>query len=129
MKAADLPAAWNEKYQKYLGVTPPNDAAGRIAGHALERGAIGYFPTYALGNLYAAQFFDQAKSDLGDMDAMFRRGDFQPLREWLREKIHSQGHRYTAAELVRRVTGRPLSHEPLMAQLRRKFYILYGINS
>ena len=92
-------------------------------------GLIGYFPTYALGNLYAAQFFDQAKSDFGDMDAMFRRGDFQPLREWLRKRSTAKGIAIRPPSWCGAVTGRPLSHEPLMAQLRRKFYILYGINS
>ena len=128
LQAADLPGAWNEKYQKYLGLTPPNDAQGVLQDMHWSGGLIGYFPTYALGNLYAAQFFAQARSDLGDLDAMFREGEFLPLRQWLREKIHSQGHRYTAAELVRSITGRPLSHEPLMAHLKQKFYTLYGLN-
>ena len=71
-------------------------------------GAIGYFPTYSLGNLYAAQFFAQADAELGPLAEQFARGEFQPLREWLREKIHRQGQRYSAAELVQRVTGKPL---------------------
>ncbi len=128
LRVADLPGAWNEKYQKYLGLSPPDDAQGVLQDVHWSRGLIGYFPTYALGNLYAAQFFAQAKSELCDLDAMFRRGDFQPLRQWLREKIHSQGHRHTAAELVQRITGRPLMHEPLMSHLQEKFYTLYGIN-
>jgi carboxypeptidase Taq len=128
LQAADLPGAWNEKYQKYLGLIPPNDAQGVLQDMHWSGGLIGYFPTYALGNLYAAQFFAQARGDLGDLDAMFQQGEFLPLRQWLREKIHSQGHRYTAAELVRRITGRPLSHEPLMAHLKQKFYTMYGLN-
>jgi carboxypeptidase Taq len=90
-------------------------------------GLIGYFPTYSLGNLYAAQYFEQARKDLGDLDAMFARGEFQPLKDWLRENIHHHGQRYSAAELVHRVTGRPLSHEPLMRHLRGKFGTLYGV--
>ena len=128
LQAADLPGAWKEKYQKYLGITPPNDAEGVLQDIHWSAGFIGYFPTYALGNLYASQFFAQARSDLGDLDAMFQSGEFQPLRQWLREKIHSQGHRYSASELVQRVTGRPLSYEPLMAHLSEKFYTLYGLN-
>ncbi|MGD0517025.1 MAG: carboxypeptidase M32 [Thermoguttaceae bacterium] len=127
LQAADLPGAWNEKYQKYLGLTPPNDTEGVLQDMHWSGGLIGYFPTYALGNLYAAQFLAQARSDLGDLDAMLRRGEFQPLVQWLREKIHGQGHRHTAAELVRRITGRPLSHEPLMAHLHEKFHTLYGL--
>ena len=72
-------------------------------------GLVGYFPTYSLGNLYAAQFFAQADADLGGFDRQFAAGQFEPLRSWLRDKIHSQGQRYSAAELVQRVTGRPLS--------------------
>ena len=128
LKAADLPGTWNEKYQKYLGITPPNDAEGVLQDIHWSAGLIGYFPTYALGNLYASQFFAQARSELGDLDAMFQNGEFQPLRQWLREKIHSQGHRYSASELVQRVTGRPLSYEPLMTHLSEKFYTLYGLN-
>jgi carboxypeptidase Taq len=128
LQAADLPGAWKEKYQKYLGITPPNDAEGVLQDMHWSGGLIGYFPTYALGNLYAAQFFAQARSELGDLDAMFELGDFLPLRQWLREKIHGQGHRHTASDLVRLVTGRPLSHEPLMAHLSEKFYTLYGLN-
>ena len=67
---------------------------------------MGYFPTYTLGNLYAAQFFDQAEAELGGLAGQFARGEFQPLRRLAAEKIHCHGQRYTAAELVRRVTGR-----------------------
>jgi carboxypeptidase Taq len=128
LQVADLPGAWNEKYQEYLGITPPNDAQGVLQDMHWSGGLIGYFPTYALGNLYAAQFFAQAKAELGDLDEMFGCGEFESLRTWLREKIHRQGQRYTAAQLVRRITGRPLSHEPLMAHLHEKFYSLYGLN-
>ena len=127
LQAADLPGAWNEKYEKYLGIVPPNDAEGVLQDVHWSGGLIGYFPTYTLGNLYAAQLFEQAGSELGNLGEMFQRGEFQPLRQWLREKIHSQGHRYSAAELVERVTGRQLSSEPLMTHLEGKFHSLYGI--
>ena len=90
-------------------------------------GALGYFPTYALGNLYAAQFFEQARKDLGDLDAMFGRGEFLPLLGWLREKIHRHGKRYKARALVKRITGADLSAEPLMAHLQRKASEYYGV--
>jgi carboxypeptidase Taq len=127
LKAADAPGAWNEKYRQYLGVTPPRDADGVLQDVHWSAGLIGYFPTYSLGNLYAAQFFGQARKELGDLDAQFARGEFGPLRMWLREKIHCRGQRRTATELVRDVTGRPLSHEPLMEHLRNKFAPLYGL--
>jgi carboxypeptidase Taq len=128
LRVADLPAAWNEKYRKYLGITPPNDAEGVLQDVHWSGGAFGYFPTYTLGNLYAAQFFEQAQKDLGDLNEQFRRGEFRPLLDWLRAKIHQQGRRYSAAELVERVTGKPLSHDALMRHLRGKFGSLYDLN-
>jgi carboxypeptidase Taq len=125
---ADLPAAWNEKYVEYLGIRPPNDAEGVLQDIHWSAGLVGYFPTYSLGNLYASQFFAQAEADLGPLAGPFARGQFAPLREWLAAKIHSQGQRYTAAELVRDVTGKPLSYAPLMAHLHNKLAPLYGLD-
>ena len=127
LKAADLPGAWNEKYRHYLGLTPPNDAEGVLQDIHWSGGLIGYFPTYSLGNLYAAQFFEQADADLGGLESMFRGGEFRALHDWLRQNIHEPGQRYSAAELVQRVTGKPLSHAPLMRHLRGKFGPLYGL--
>ncbi|HET6884210.1 MAG TPA: carboxypeptidase M32 [Pirellulales bacterium] len=123
----DLPGAWNEKYRSYLGVEPPNDAEGVLQDIHWSAGLFGYFPTYSLGNLYAAQFFEQADRDLGGLADQFAAGKFGPLREWLADKIHRHGQRYTARQLVERITGRPLSHEPLLAHLRGKLAPLYGL--
>ncbi len=123
----DLPDAWNQRYEAYLGITPPDDAAGVLQDIHWSAGLFGYFPTYSLGNLYASQFFEQAQSDLGDLEAQISRGDFDPLREWLTEKIHRPGKQFTAAELVRLVTGRPLDHTPLVNHLYHKFGTLYGV--
>ena len=127
LAAADAPAAWNEKYHQYLGIVPGTDAEGVLQDVHWSAGLLGYFPTYALGNLYAAQFFAQADAEIGPLAEQFARGEFQPLRGWLREKIHAHGQRYTSAELVQRVTGRPLSPEPLMKHLRDKLGSLYGV--
>ncbi|HEX4123272.1 MAG TPA: carboxypeptidase M32, partial [Tepidisphaeraceae bacterium] len=124
---ADVPAAWNERMQKYLGLTPPNDAKGCLQDIHWSGGAIGYFPTYTLGNLYAAQFFEQADRDLGGLDAQFARGEFLPLRQWLREKIHRHGKRFTGPQLVQNITGKPLSAEPLLRHLRQKAAEVYGV--
>jgi carboxypeptidase Taq len=126
--AADVPAAWNERMKSYLGVTPPDDASGCLQDIHWSGGMIGYFPTYTLGNLYAAQFFERARKDLGDLDAMFARGDFAPLLGWLRNNVHSHGKRYRPAELDRRVTGREPSPEPLLRHLRAKAAELYAVN-
>jgi carboxypeptidase Taq len=127
LQVADLPGAWREKYQKYLGIAPPSDADGALQDVHWAAGLFGYFPTYSLGNLYAAQFFAQANADLGDQQAAFRRGDFAPLLGWLREKLHRHGQRYTAGELVERITGKPLTHAAWIEQMRTKYGELYGL--
>ena len=124
---ADLAAAWDAKYREYLGIQSPTGSAGVLQDVHWSSGAFGYFPTYSLGNLYAAQFFEKAEKDLGNLHDMFRRGEFMPLREWLRTNIHSQGRTYSAAELGRRVTGVSLSHDALMRHLRGKFGPLYDL--
>ena len=127
LAVADLPAAWNDKYREYLGITPPNDAEGCLQDIHWSAGLVGYFPTYTLGNVYAAQLFAAAEAQLGGLDEAFARGDFGGLLEWLREKIHRQGQRYRAADLVERVTGSRPDHRPLIDGLRRKYAELYGI--
>jgi carboxypeptidase Taq len=90
-------------------------------------GGLGYFPTYSLGNLYAAQFTEQACTDISDWDGHIRAGRFGPLKEWLGDKIFRHGRRYPAGDLCRRATGRSLSHGPFVAYLRRKYESLYGL--
>jgi carboxypeptidase Taq len=127
LDAHDVPAAWNDRMKSYFGLTPPDDARGCLQDIHWSGGSLGYFPTYSLGNLYAAQFFEQARKDLGDLDAMFARGEFAPLLNWLREKIHRHGKRYTAPQLVKRITGSDLSAEPLMRHLERNAREFYGV--
>jgi carboxypeptidase Taq len=128
LPVADLPAAWAEKMRKYLGITPPDDARGCLQDVHWSGGGIGYFPTYTLGNLYAAQFFQTARRELPELDDSFARGDFRPLLDWLRRNIHSQGQKFTPSQLVRRVTGKDLSAHALLAHLRGKAEELYGVN-
>ncbi len=127
LPAADLPAAWNQKYQEVLGVTPPHDAAGCLQDIHWSAGLIGYFPTYTLGNLYAAQLFAQAQTDLSGLAQAFARGDFGGLLEWLRANVHRHGQRYRPATLIERVTGSKPDHRPLIEALRQKYGELYGI--
>lgn len=123
----DVPDRWNAAMQQYFGLTPPNDAEGCLQDIHWSMGAFGYFPTYALGNLYAAQFCDTARTAISDFDGRLRRGELLPLREWLRSNIHQHGMRYRAGELVQVVTGRPLSHQPFVDYLNAKFKPLYGV--
>ncbi|WP_425615330.1 carboxypeptidase M32 [Anatilimnocola sp. NA78] len=127
LPVADLSAAWTEKYREYLGIAPPNDANGCLQDVHWSAALFGYFPTYSLGNLYASQLFEQADEDLGGLNNLMQRGEFTPLKHWLNEKIHRQGQCYSAAELVKRITGKPLSSEPLMRHLRGKLLPLYGL--
>lgn len=127
LQVDDLPSAWNERFHAYMGFTPPNDAEGVLQDVHWSGGMIGYFPTYTLGNLYGAMLYESAEHDLGELDAMFRRGEFAPLLNWLREKVHRQGKRHTAKQLIERIAGKPISAEPLMNYLERKFGDLYGI--
>lgn len=125
LPVGDLPGVWREKYRQTLGIEPPDDADGVLQDIHWSAGLIGYFPTYTLGNLYAAQFYHQADTDLGGIDDLLARGEFAPLLEWLRRHIHAKGRCYSAAELVVDVTGRPLSSQPLLDQLRGKYLPLY----
>ncbi len=127
LQPADVPGAWNEKFKRFFGLTPPTAAKGCLQDIHWSMGGIGYFPTYTLGNLYAAQFMERARQDLGDLDGEFRAGRFGGLKGWLNDKIHRSGQRHRAGALCRRVTDRPLSHRPFMAYLREKFGPLYGI--
>ena len=124
---ADLPDAWNAAFARDFGMTPPDDALGCLQDIHWSMGAIGYFPTYALGNLYAAQFYETADRELGGLEAMLARGEFHPLKEWLNAKIHQQGRRRLAPDLVERVSGESLSAAALMRHLRSKFGPLYGV--
>jgi carboxypeptidase Taq len=127
LKVKDLPQAWNEKFQKFFGITPRNDADGCLQDVHWSSGYIGYFPTYTLGNLYSAQFFAKAKEDIRDLEAQFAMGDFSQLKNWLNKNIHTHGKRYRAGRLAEVVTGKPLSHKPLMTYLKTKYGELYGL--
>ena len=127
LEAADVPGAWNETFSRYLGITPPDDSQGCLQDIHWSGGLVGYFPTYALGNMCAAQFFAAARQSLGDLESMFARGEFEPFKTWLNENIHRLGKQYRADRLVEVVTGELLSHEPLAAQLHAKFGELYGL--
>jgi carboxypeptidase Taq len=127
LKPADVPGAWREKFHHSFQLTPPDDAQGCLQDIHWSMGGIGYFPTYTLGNLYAAQFMEQARQDLGDLEDDFGHGRYEPLKAWLNEKIHRRGQRDRANQLCRHVTGRPLTHQPLLRYLRAKYAPHYGI--
>lgn len=123
----DLPGAWTEKYRAYLGVAPKDYKDGVMQDVHWSGGLFGYFPTYTLGNLYAAQFFRKAQEELGDLEGLFRRGEFRPFLDWSRRKIHAEGSRLRPRALVERVTGTPPSAQPFLAYLEGKYRALYGL--
>jgi carboxypeptidase Taq len=123
----ELPGAWREAYRRHLGVEPANDAEGCLQDGHWAEGLFGYFPTYALGDVVAAQLFEAAAAELGDLERELARGDFGGLRGWLRERVHRRGGRLPAALLVERVTGHPPDPRPLVAALRGKYGQLYGL--
>jgi len=127
LQVADLPAAWADGMDRLLGIRPPDDARGCLQDVHWSGGSFGYFPTYTLGSLYAAQFFAKARAELGDLPEQFRRGEFLPLTAWLRRTIHREGQRYRAADLVVAITGEPLNPGYLLRHLAEKFEVLYGL--
>jgi carboxypeptidase Taq len=127
LKVADVPGAWNDAYRHYLNVTPASNVEGCLQDSHWSSGQFGYFPTYTLGNLFAAQLFNRALQDVPSLEEQFSRGEFGGLLGWLRDKVHGQGYRYSAARLIEVATGAPLSHRPLVAALRQKYAALYGI--
>ncbi len=127
LAVGDIPGVWNEKYKEYLGLDVPNDAKGCLQDIHWSMTSMGYFPTYTLGNLYAAQFFEKVLEDIPDMYQQFERGEFAALKAWLNENIHAHGKRYRAADLCEHVTGKPLSADPLMRHLEGKLRPIYGL--
>ena len=117
----DIPGAWNEKYRAYLGLTPPDDAHGCLQDIHWAHGAVGYFPTYTIGNILAVQLYRKAVDDHPSIPGEIEKGRFTTLLEWLRKHVHVHGARYTFEELVRRITGGPLVVEPYLEYLRDKY--------
>ena len=125
LAVSDLPDAWNGKYQQYLGLLPPDDASGVLQDVHWAAGLFGYFPTYSLGNLYAAQLFDKANEELGPLDEQFTRGEFLVLRDWLRKNVHRHGECYPAEQLMRNITDQAISSDALIKHLQGKLLPLY----
>jgi carboxypeptidase Taq len=123
----ELPEAWNERMREHLGIVPPDDASGVLQDVHWSAGLIGYFPTYALGNLISVQVWEAAARDLPGLESQIRAGEFAQLLAWLREKIHRHGRKFDSQELVRRVTGSPIDPQPYLRYLERKFGGLYPL--
>jgi len=125
LKPADVPGEWNTRFKKYFGIDVDKDANGCLQDVHWSAGLIGYFPTYTLGNIYSAQFFAKALKDMPDLPQQFETGQLLNLREWLRTNIHEHGKRYRANKLVEKVTGKPLSYQPLIDYMTAKYGEIY----
>lgn len=127
LRADDLPTAWNEAYGRSIGVVPGSDADGCLQDGHWADGLLGYFPTYTLGDVFAAQLFARAEEELGDLGEQFAAGEFGTLVRWLAERVYRQGARYPSARLIEVVTGSPPDHRPLVAALTAKYAALYDL--
>ncbi len=123
----DLPEAWNARMSEYLGIDVPDDAHGVLQDVHWSGGAIGYFPTYALGNVISVQFWDKARAELPDLDSQFERGEFGELAGWLRENLHRHGRKYTSKEMLDRIVGGPMDPGPYLRYLQEKLGEIYGL--
>jgi carboxypeptidase Taq len=124
----ELPAVWDAKMEEYLGVTPENHAQGVLQDVHWAAGLVGYFPTYTIGNVLSAQFFEQATQAHPEIPGMMGRGEFGTLLGWLRENVYRHGRRYDPDELVERTTGHPPDTTPYLRYLKSKFGELYGLS-
>jgi carboxypeptidase Taq len=123
-----LPEEWNRRIWDYLGIEVPSDTEGVLQDVHWSGGSIGYFPTYALGNLISAQIWEKATAEVPGLEDGFEQGEFGPLRDWLREHLHRHGRKFSPRETLERVAGSPeIDPEPYVRYLREKLVPIYGI--
>ncbi len=125
----NLPEAWNARMKSYLGIDVPDDAHGVLQDIHWSSGMMGYFPTYSLGNIISVQIWERVKSEVPDLEQQFARGEFKTLREWLRERLHRHGRKFSPRETLQRVTGQPggIDVGPYVRYLKSKFSDIYGL--
>jgi carboxypeptidase Taq len=127
LKVNDMPEAWNDKYEKYLGVRPTTDAEGCLQDVHWSMGSIGYFPTYSMGNILSYQIWNSLQKDIPNTDELFAKGDFEPVLSWLQAKIYSQGRKYTPKQLIVNATGEPMNAKYYLDGLSAKYKEIYNI--
>jgi carboxypeptidase Taq len=127
LELADLPEAWNARIADLLGIDVSDDAHGVLQDVHWAAGSFGYFPTYSLGNLIAAQIWDAARGSLPDLDVQIAGGEFVPLRDWLRERLYRHGAKFTPQEMMERLVGGSIDVAPYLRQLRERAAEIYGV--
>ncbi|GAB6930126.1 carboxypeptidase [Paenibacillus sp. JCM 10914] len=121
----DLPETWNKKYKEYLGIMPPNDGVGVLQDVHWSGGDFGYFASYSLGNMYAAQFVNTMRKEIPNLDQLVEEGNLFPIKEWLTDKVHKYGKTETPSEIILRVTGEELNPDYLADYLEAKYKEIY----
>ncbi|WP_053366906.1 carboxypeptidase M32 [Bacillus sp. FJAT-27245] len=128
IEVKDLPEVWNSKYEQYLGIRPRNDAEGVLQDVHWSGGSFGYFPSYALGYMYAAQFMNTLKKEMPEFDSLLENGEFLPIKEWFTKNVHSFGKMKKPLEILNDATGEGLNPEYLIGYLYKKYCGIYGLN-
>jgi len=127
LNVEDVPERWNDKYEEYLGIRPDTDAEGCLQDIHWSHGSFGYFPTYSLGSVLAAQIYDALEADVGDVDEKVRNGNFDVIAEWLEANVHQHGARYTTPELVEEATGEAYNADHFVDYVTEKYTELYDL--
>ena len=121
LEAVDLPKAWSELYQKYLSVDVLSDQDGVMQDVHWYVGSFGYFPTYALGNLYGALMIEQIQKQIPNLETLVQAGEFTKLLTWLNTNVHQHGMKYSGKQIAQRLSGKELSHKPFINYIKSKF--------
>jgi carboxypeptidase Taq len=127
IEVADLPEIWNAKMEDYLGVTPPDDARGVLQDIHWSGGMVGYFPTYALGNLASVQLWDKMLEEHPNIPNQIAKGQFEAILGWMREHVHQYGRKFEPQEIMQKATGSKITPEPYMAYLNQKYGEIYDL--
>jgi len=127
IQSSDIPAFWNEQYEKYLGVKSTDDLKGCLQDVHWSHGSFGYFPTYTLGSLYAAQFFQVIRQSVPNLDDKLKQGNSNEILDWLRKNVHIHGRKYTSKQLCERITGKSLDSSALVNYLFDKYRLIYNL--
>ena len=123
----EIPETWNQMFAEWFGIEVTEDRLGCLQDIHWSMAAFGYFPTYTLGNLYAAQLLDAMGEELGDIDGIVESGEWQPMLDWLRANIHQQGSKFTPSELIQKATGEPPTPNPFINYVEKKYGELYNL--
>ena len=123
----ELPSVWNEKMNDMLGITPSNDKEGVLQDMHWSGGSFGYFPTYAIGTIYASQLFKKLTEINSNISSEVEQGNFENIINWLRENIHKHGRLMTADEIIKNVCGEGLNSKVFISYLKEKYFPLYGV--